>query len=360
MMTAFGGPGKLQLNRFSFIFSLLLLSSLNLFADDQIPQAAWRIAIGQPPPNPGGKKPTLQTDIDDGFWQGAPVGGFGAGTFSRSYRGNFERWHIKAGVHKYENVPGNQFAVFVQPEDGPAKAVALSTGKPLNGALSSWNWSYPAGSGEYAALYPKSWFAYRSPQLPITLTIEQFSPVLPNNYKETSYPVAIYNWYAENSSDRPVTVSLLFSWTNMVGWFRDTSSDFHAVLNAQNKNVFRSETIPGGTMQGIVFDRIRTGPVSEEWDGQFVVAALASPGVEVSYITDFDPKRSGAEVWQPFSSTGRLPNSSPDVASAGEQMAGAIAVRFTLAPKEKKVIPMSLSWDFPIVQFGGGRKWVRH
>ena len=41
-------------------------------------------------------------------------------------------------------------------------------------------------------------------------------------------------------------------------------------------------------------------------------------------------------------------------------MAGAIAVRFTLAPKEKKLIPMSLSWDLPVVQFGGGRKWIRH
>src|ERR1700751_5257633 len=145
MMNAFGGPGTLPLYRFSFLLVVLLLSCLKVFADDQIPQAAWRIAIGQPPADPGGKKPTLPTDIDDGFWQGAPVGGFGAGTFSRSYRGNFERWHIKAGVHKYENVPGNQFAVFVQPEGGTAKAVVLSTGKPLNGALSAWDWSYPAG-----------------------------------------------------------------------------------------------------------------------------------------------------------------------------------------------------------------------
>ena len=76
-----------------------------------------------------------------------PSGAFGAGTFSRSYRGNFERWHIKAGVHKYQNVPGNQFAVFVQPEGGPAMAQVLSTGKPEGSALSAWNWSYPAGGG---------------------------------------------------------------------------------------------------------------------------------------------------------------------------------------------------------------------
>src|SRR6266478_4214412 len=264
----------------------VLCAHLFLAASDQIPPTAWRIPIGQPPANPGGRKPEL-TNIDDGFWQGAPVGGLGAGTFSRSYRGNYERWHIKAGVHKYQNVPANQFAVFTQPEGGPARAQVLSTGKPQDGSLSSWNWSYPVGAGEYAALYPKSWFAYQSPQLPISLTLEQFSPVLPNNYKETCYPIALYNWYAENPSDTPVTVSVLFSWTNMIGWFRDTTRDFHAVQNAQDKNIFRAESVSNGKMQGILFDRIRSGPVSDEWDGQFVIAALAAPGVEVSYITDF-------------------------------------------------------------------------
>ena len=172
-------------------------------------------------------------------------------------------------------------------------AQVLSTGKPEGKALSAWNWSYPVGGGDYAALYPKSWFAYRLDQLPVNLTVEQFSPILPDNYKETSYPVALYNWYAENPSNKPVTVSILFSWTNMVGWFRDTSSNFKAVLNAQNKNSFHSESLSDGKMQGIVFDRIRSGPVSEEWDGQFVIAALATPGVEVSYVTNFDPAESG-------------------------------------------------------------------
>jgi non-lysosomal glucosylceramidase len=65
-------------------------------------------------------------------------------------------------------------------------------------------------------------------------------------------------------------------------------------------------------------------------------------------------------VWRIFAANGNLPNQAPDVASAGEPIAGAIAVRFTLAPHEKRMIPMALSWDFPVVQFGGGRKWIRH
>lgn len=341
------------------LFAFIVLIFSFALAEDHIPPVAWRIPIGQPPANPGGRKPEL-SNIDDGFWQGAPVGGFGAGTFSRTYRGNFERWHVKAGVHKYQNVPANQFAVFVQPQGGAAVAEVLSTQRPADNALSAWNWSYKAGSGEYAALYPKSWFAYRAPELPITLTLEQFSPILPNNYKETSYPVAVYNWYAENPTDKPVTVSLLFSWTNMLGWFRDESRNFDSVLNNQNWNVYRSERLPGGEMQGIVFDRLRHGAVSEEWDGQFAIATLPSAGADVSYLTDFDPQSSGAEVWRPFAEKGKLPNLSADLASGGEQMAGAIAVRFTLAAHEKRTIPMALSWDLPIQQFGGGRKWLRH
>lgn len=328
-------------------------------ANDQIPSVAWRIPIGQAVANPGGRKPEL-TNIDDGFWQGAPVGGFGAGTFSRSYRGNFERWHVKAGVHKYQNVPANQFAVFAQVEGKPPMAVVLSTGKPDGNILSAWNWSYRAGSGEYAALYPKSWFVYRSDDLPVRLTLEQFSPILPENYKETSYPVAFYNWYAENPSNRPITVSLLFSWTNMVGWFRDVSSNFSGALNQQDRNSYRTEAVSGGTMHGIVFDRLRNGAVAEEWDGQFAIATLATQGIEVSYLSDFDPQGSGEEVWHSFAASGQLPNRSSEIVSAGEQLAGAIAVRFKLSPNEKKLIPMALSWDFPVVQFGGGRKWLRH
>jgi non-lysosomal glucosylceramidase len=343
-----------------FVLLAFLLTTASLsIAGDEIPAAAWRRPLGAPLQNAGGKKPELSI-IDDGYWQGSPVGGFGAGTFSRSYRGNFERWHVKAGIHKYENVPANQFAVFAQPEGEAGIAQVLSTQKPSGGALSAWNWSYPEGSGEYAALYPKSWFAYKSRQLPVTLTLEQFSPIIPDNYKESSYPVAVYNWYVSNPSQKRVTVSILFSWTNMIGWFRDTTGGFAAALNSQNINRYKAEAFNGGQMQGIVFDRLRSQPVNDEWDGQFALAALGGNGAEVSYLTTYRPNGPGNEVWQPFAKDGRLPNTDAALASSGDALAGAITVRFTLAPGEKRLVPMALSWDLPIVEFGQGRKWVRH
>ena len=87
-------------------------------AGNEIPKAAWTRPIGLPLENPGVTKDASL--IDDGYWQGAPVGGMGSGTFSRTYRGDFSRWHIKAGVHKYETVYADEFAMFQKPEGDSA------------------------------------------------------------------------------------------------------------------------------------------------------------------------------------------------------------------------------------------------
>jgi non-lysosomal glucosylceramidase len=124
-------------------------------------------------------------------------------------------------------------------------------------------------------------------------------------------------------------------------------------------NNFRSEQVSGGMMKGIVFERLHNTPVQADWDGQFAIAAMESSGVQVSYVESFVPSTDGGDVWRPFSSSGVLPKAPFHFASGGEPLAGAIAVEFTLAPGEKKKIPMVLAWDFPIVEFGNGRKWLR-
>ena len=330
-------------------------------AGDSIPKAAWTRGIGVALANPGTKKPTLEAShIDDGYWQGAPVGGFGAGTFSMTYRGGFSRWHLKGGVHKYQTIYADQFAMYQQSGNRPGTAQVLSTDHPDDGSLSRWQWNYPAAAGNYYALYPKSWFDYRWDKFPAHVVLEQFSPILPENYRETSYPVAVYRWHAENPTQQPVTVSVMLSWANMVGWLRTFSHDFRGHLNAGNFNRFYKEDASDGAIKGIIFDRKRQGPVQDEWDGQFVIAAKESPGVELTYQATFEPDKDGAAVWSPFAKDGRLANSDESWTSSDETLAGAIAVRFTLQPGEKRVIPMVIAWDLPVVQFGSGKKWYRH
>ena len=336
---------------------ILLLPSGSL--GNEIPKAAWKRPIGLPLANAGVSKDP--GGIDDGYWQGVPVGGFGAGTFSRTYRGDFARWHVKGAVHKYETPFANQFAMFQQSAgDEKGTAQVLFTDHPKGGQLSGWRWDYPVGAGEYSALYPKSWYDYQAKEFPAHVVVEQFSPVLPDNYKESSYPVAVYRWTADNPTNRAVTVSVLLSWTNMSGWFRTFLRDFKGTPNQGNFNSAKSEALgKSGNMKGIVFDRLRASGVQNEWDGQFVVAAVDSPGVEVSYQTSFLADADGKPVWNGFSKDGRLANDDTSWVSDSEKLAGAIAVRFTLQPGEKKTVPVVIAWDFPIVEFGQGRKWNR-
>jgi len=344
--------------RLSMIACLFASAPAFTTADD-IPKVAWKRPLGAPLNSPGMRK--NNSDIDDGYWQGAPVGGFGAGTFSRSFRGDFSRWHIKAGVHKYAPVYANQFAMFQQAEGDPnGIARVLMSDHPRNGELSSWQWDYPVGAGEYGALYPKAWYDYRWEKFPAHVVLEQFSPVLPDNYKESSYPVAVYRWHAENPTNRSVTVSVLLSWTNMEGWFRTYTHDFQGALNQGNQNHFRNESIAQSQqMMGIVFDRAQAGQSPNEWDGEFSIATIESPGVEVTYQTEFFADGDGKALWAPFSKDGRLANSDTSWVSASEKLAGAIAIRFTLKPGEKKIVPMVIAWDFPVVEFGQGRRWSR-
>ena len=140
--------------------------------------------------------------------------------------------------------------------------------------------------------------------------MEQFSPILPDDYKETSYPVAVYRWHAENPTKRRVSVSVLLSWENMLGWLRTFNRDLSGGINAGNFNRSATESLgSAGTMKGIVFDRNHIGPVQEAWDGQFTIAALEGVGVEVSYQTTFDPNGDGKAIWTPSSKDGKLSNS---------------------------------------------------
>jgi non-lysosomal glucosylceramidase len=358
-LAASGGFMRFEMRALAIV--LTVASSITSFAGNAIPKAAWKRPIGLPLSDAGTKKPTLEAShIDDGYWQGAPVGGFGAGTFSRSYRGDFSRWHLKTGVHKYQVIPANQFAMFQQAEGSEPIAQALLADHPQDGTLKSWKWDYPVGAGNYYALYPKSWFDYDWNKFPAHVVLEQFSPILPDNYKETSYPVAVYRWHAENPTQKPVTVSVMLSWTNMLGWIRTYSRDFDGRVAEGNRNRFQAEDNSAGRMKGIIFERNRRGPAKDEWDGQFAIASVESEGVEITHYTTFAPNGDGSDVWQPFAKDGRLPNSDVNWISSGEDLAGAIAVRFTLKPGEKKIVPMVIAWDLPVVEFGAGRKWLRH
>ena len=315
-----------------------------------VPSAAWARPIGQPVVSP----PRAKADhplVDDGPFQGAPLGGIGAGTIGRTFRGDFARWHLDIGRHRYEPLPANMFSLFMQKREERVVQV-LWTEAPAT-FLSTWRWHYPVGAGTYAALYPRSWFLYDWEMFPARAAVEQFSPIIPHNYKESSYPVAVFLWRVENPSDEPVTVGILFTWQNMLGrgWDRD--------LQGGHVNEARAEDIAGERMVGVVLHDGRE-EVSEGWQGSFAIAAREEDGVRVTYRTRFRADGDGQDIWEDFASDGALDNVDETHPShMGEIIAAGLAVTVEVQPGERRNIPMVLAWDLPIAQFGSGDKWYR-
>lgn len=342
----------------------------------EIPACAWGRPIGL-----GWAKPytvRYASNLDDGPWHGMPLGGFGAGCIGRSPRGEFNLWHIDGGEHTFQAIPACQFSIFEQTSDR-TQAYALCTEAPSDGSLSSWQW-YPASdqqqnTGHYHALYPRSWFSYEN-VFQTVLTCEQFSPIWAHNYQETSYPVAMFNWTAHNPTDQPITLSILLTWQNLVGWFANTRTSPEIEIRDDGSPVYEYEPRWGestGNENRLIGDEHRIGilfdhPLADdvfarqpqEGDGQWTIATCLNPTVEVFYQTRWNPQSDGSEIWPSFAEDGSLLNTDDETpARPGEQIAGAIAVRFTLRPGQTKQIPFVLAWDVPVTEFAQGINYFR-
>lgn len=333
-----------------------------------IPNCAWSRAIGL-----GWQTPytvRYASNLDDGPWHGMPLGGFGAGCIGRSHRGDFNLWHLDGGEHVFQSMPACQFSVFEQVGDRSPQAYALCTEPPANGSLSTWQW-YPTQAGTYHALYPRSWFVYDG-VFTAALTCEQFSPIWAENYQESSYPVAIMEWTAHNPSDQPITLSILLSWQNMVGWFTNALKSPEVRVRDDGSPVYEYQPRLGesaGNVNRWIVDNNRVGCLMErltpdadglalpsEGDGQWAIATFAPPyTTEVFYHTHWNALGDGAELWQSFSCDGSLPDYDDETpATDGEYAGCAIALRFTLEPGKTRQIPFIIAWDLPVTEFAAG------
>ena len=337
-----------------------------------IPEQAWSWPWDRPlPPDPA---PTIAGLHDGGVRQGLPIGGMGSGAIGRDMYGGFRRWTLKAGVVKSFCDAANAFAVFQQPEGRAPAAAVLHHGYPQPGVgcdpaeprpLGSWNWSWDPKRGAYHALFPKAWYEYAPDEaMPVRMRCEQFSPVLPEAYRESCLPVGVFRWHLHNTGDTPATVSIVFSFINVVGWFHDFERG-RPLANqraGQCNEAFVRFSDEGRRVGGVRMSRRAAGADGDaplEGDGEMCLAAGLTEGDELFTRTCFDGGGDGREVWEPFAEDGRLDEAPTWIAGHREDLAGALAVRLTLEPGASRCVPMAMSWDFPTIRFGSGRTFRR-
>jgi non-lysosomal glucosylceramidase len=180
--------------------------------------------------------------------------------------------------------------------------------------------------------------------------------------------VAVFDWSFHNPTDQPLTLSLMVSWQNLVGWFTNTQPsatvhqrddgspyyDYHPALGQSQGNYNR--LVSGDDLMGCVMDGAwdhQAGP--REGQGQWCVATRPAPDLEISYDLRWNPAGDGGDLWDGFARLGRLMNlldTSP--AGPAEQLGCALVLRFTLAPGAHRQLPVVLSWDLPVTEFAAG------
>lgn len=340
----------------------------------EIPDCAWTRAIGLDWDNAYTVR--YPSNLDDGPWHGAPLGGFGAGCIGRGSNGNFNLWHIDSGEHTFQTWAGCQFSIFEQ-TGTQTQAYALATQAPQDGSLSHWQW-YPASShatdgstGTYRALYPRSWFEYRN-VLKAQVTCEQFSPIIAHSYQETSYPIAVFLWTLHNPTDEDLTISLMLSWENLAGWFtntaktpevrvRDDGSPFYEYVPRIGQSQGNTNRLVGDEQRiGIVMGNAVAGDRPTEGDGEWAIATMLNPLAEVTYHSRWNPAGDGRDLWESFAADGTLPNIDNETpAIETERIGGAIAVKITLRPGKTRQIPFILAWDFPVMEFAQGVEYFK-
>ncbi|MGK7945936.1 MAG: GH116 family glycosyl hydrolase [Microcystaceae cyanobacterium] len=332
----------------------------NLISLPQIPDCAWKHPIGKDWDNPYTVR--YDSNLDDGPSHGMPLGGFGAGCIGRSPHGEFNLWHIDGGEHIFKSVPSCQFSVFEQTEDGQRQAYAMSTETPQDGTLSSWQW-YPKEKGMYSALYPRSWYEYEG-IFQTKLICEQYSPIWANNYQESSYPIALFEWTAHNPTDKPITISIMLTWQNMAGWFTNAIKSPEVEVRDDGSPVYEyqprwgdstgnfNQWIQDNFRIGCILNRIQLRDQIGEGEGQIAIASVTNPALEVFYLGKWNPNGDGSEIWQHFAHDGTLPDQEDETpAEPEEQLAAAFTIRFTVKPGRTRKIPFIVAWDFPITEF---------
>jgi non-lysosomal glucosylceramidase len=284
---------------------VLLVFITGLRASSIIPTQAWSRDVGA-----------------SGYTDGAPIGGFGAGTITWKNNGDFylSRLDIGAGDETGTFTAANtncKFFMYQKPASGAATVQRLDSA------------NLGTGQAVYNSLFPFAWVNYSGSRFNVKAKVTQYSPLIPEDYQRVSYPVGVYEWELTNPTTQNYDAAIMLTWENPYGSSASLVTD--------------------GNYTGLVLNKAGTGTPTLETQGEFCLASLSSANVTVTRMS----AANRAALETDFSTDGALSN------TVGSNTIGAVAFKVTLAPGQTVRIPIILSWDIPITQSQYNAKWYR-
>ncbi len=284
-----------------------------------------------------------------------PLGGIGTGTVSLGARGELRDWEIFNRPAKRRSLPFSFVTLWAKSEGEPPllRVVEGPPQPPFRG----WNgFNHESGQGlphfQQAALsgkYPIATVEFEDRTLPLTVSLEAFTPFVPLNVDDSSLPVAIFEYRIANRSRKSADVSLAFSLLNAVGYdgkaFLDSNE--HPGFG-KNLNTVRQEQAAGTKVAGLDLTSEKYA-AGDRLHGSMALLTTHTAFTALVNCVDnewFDCRQSWVNE---FSANGRFHDSDPSKPTPdGISAYATLAPHARLAAGESITISFVLAWHFPV------------
>ncbi len=270
-----------------------------------------------------------------------PLGGIGTGTVSLGGRGDLRDWEIVNRPAKGFTPENCFFVLRIGNPDGTERVTRVLEG-PLDVALYEGGFGSPARNHglprfrecAFEAAYPLGQVVLSDPDVPATVRLQAFNPLIPGDVDCSSLPVAVLRYVVTNPTDDPFTATLCGCLKNFIGGDGKTNSA------KANRNQFRA----GGAIQGVFCTSDGVAPDAET----FGTMALSVLGAEtVTHRTAWANLSWGdslLDFWDDLTNDGYLEERDGDGVAAP---VASLAKTVTVPPGQSVPVTFLLSWHFP-------------
>ena len=184
---------------------------------------------------------------------GVAFGGLGCGWFELRQDGTFANWNIfnNRPLGCAKPFPLNPetvlfFLIRYHEEGKNPRLVLLQIESSHNaaGISSEFQYIFPWLNGvdriRYSATFPFVKLDFSERDLPLEISLEAWSPFIPRDIKNSSLPVAFFDFSIRSTSDKPADVSILATFRNVVAYDVEARHYTSRVVEGQGYRAFES------------------------------------------------------------------------------------------------------------------------
>ncbi|MGC3947024.1 MAG: GH116 family glycosyl-hydrolase [Chryseolinea sp.] len=199
------------------------------------------------------------------------------------------------------------------------------------------------------AAYPFMTVNLEDDELPVSVKLKAFNPLIPGDADASGVPVAVIRYQVQNITSNPVTIAIAGTLNNFIGMdaSRYEVSDFNKATyyNGARKN--RNEFRKTASLAGLYMTSDSVDKSLDSW-GTIALTTGLDKANTITFRRELSPKGWNANItdmWDDFSDDGMF----RDITFEGrsDSPRGALPVKTQLAPEETKTIEFLLTWHFP-------------